>query len=392
LQPGDWDAEIQCSLHEARLDSGDLYEALSYVWGDANDLPTIRLESCTYHVTINLGKALRYLRYADKAGVLWVDALCINQNDLKEREEQVKQMFAIYKNVSRVVSWTGEATEDSSQAIEIMNAAGSLLEDGKYEDEIESIQEDHPSAQAGAAFFERLGFPVTERNWEAVWNFLERPYWSRVWIIQELAADRILGKSRGVITCGKDFIPQRYYDYTCVMVILIMMGDPNYRVNTNDVTEPLKPMLLRGSHPPGLTMFQAIGSCFGDKVDKSGLEFLLRASKRFRASDPQDKIYALLGLAPERYRCITPDYAIPLDRTLMNLVRTLIEMDGNLNILLGNRFKTQDTQLGWVPEVVNVSGGETGWVPVRTICVPLPDPNLWWTSTSDLDSSGQEGL
>jgi hypothetical protein len=47
----------------------------------------------------------------------------------------------------------------------------------------------------------------------------------------------------------------------------------------------------------------------------------------------------------------------------MELVKTLIEIDGNLNILLGNRFKKQDTQPRWIPEVVNEGGGEIGWVP-----------------------------
>jgi hypothetical protein len=140
-------------------------------------------------------------------------------------------------------------------------------------------------------------------------------------------------------------------------------GRPNYQVDTGDVVEPLKSMLLTGSYPPGLTMIQALGSCFGEKVDKDGLEFLLRATKRFQASDPRDKIYAMLGLAPERYRRVTPDYTIPLGRTLMELVKTLIEIDGNLNILLGNRFKKQDTQPHWIPEVVNEGGGEIGWVP-----------------------------
>jgi hypothetical protein len=227
LQPGQWDSEIHCSLRKARLDS-DPYEALSYVWGDANDLCTIRLENCTHHITANLAKALRYLRYADETRVLWVDALCINQNNLKEREEQVKQMSSIYKKASRVVSWTGEATEDSHQAIEIIRAAGTFMEaldDGKYEDEIEAIQEDNLTVQPGAALFKRLGFSVAEYNWDPVWKFLERPYWSRAWIIQELAADRILRKSHDVIMCGKETILRRYYDYTCTMIIVIMMGD-----------------------------------------------------------------------------------------------------------------------------------------------------------------------
>lgn len=139
-------------LEEALVDESN-YEALSYVWGDTSDLKAISLHDCIHHVTTNLETALRHLRSEEADRVLWVDALCINQQDLDldERQDQVQKMYSIYKALRRVVSRTGEATDDSHIAIKL---------------------------------------------------------------IQELFADGRLAKNRGIIMCGKDIVERKYYDYT----------------------------------------------------------------------------------------------------------------------------------------------------------------------------------
>jgi hypothetical protein len=73
----DFDVEIHCELFESSLDNCPSYEAVSYVWGDANITVPIRLHDTTRLVTTNLGLALRYLRLAEEESILWIDALCI---------------------------------------------------------------------------------------------------------------------------------------------------------------------------------------------------------------------------------------------------------------------------------------------------------------------------
>jgi hypothetical protein len=74
-------------------------------------------------VTKNAYLALRDLRYQEKDRILWIDALCIDQNDDKERGEQVQQMGSIYSKAERVIIWLGEATYDTDYVMHYMNSA-----------------------------------------------------------------------------------------------------------------------------------------------------------------------------------------------------------------------------------------------------------------------------
>ncbi|KAK3686174.1 hypothetical protein B0T22DRAFT_518732 [Podospora appendiculata] len=76
LQPGENDSDICCELQTVVLESAPDYEALSYVWGDANERKFILLHGHTYSVTASLETSLRHLRYDKEPCTLWIDALC----------------------------------------------------------------------------------------------------------------------------------------------------------------------------------------------------------------------------------------------------------------------------------------------------------------------------
>ena len=97
------DDEITCSFVIASLDEKPEFEALSYTWGDVNDTRPVEVEGSALPVTSNLHSALRHLRLKDKERTLWVDALCINQADFKEKMHQVSRMSSIYGQASQVV-------------------------------------------------------------------------------------------------------------------------------------------------------------------------------------------------------------------------------------------------------------------------------------------------
>jgi hypothetical protein len=76
-------------------------------------------------VTLNLEAALRHIRQTLYAVTFWVDALCINQEDVAEKNCQVGMMGEIYAGAELVIAWLGSATEDSDLAMK-------LLEEGLY--------------------------------------------------------------------------------------------------------------------------------------------------------------------------------------------------------------------------------------------------------------------
>lgn len=114
LWPGEFAADICCDLYKESLDDEPEYRALSYVWGDATIRELITVNGTPHTVTSNLAVALRNIRHADEAIAIWIDALCINQQDIGEREQQVRIMGDIYQNCEEVLIWLGQETQSSS--------------------------------------------------------------------------------------------------------------------------------------------------------------------------------------------------------------------------------------------------------------------------------------
>lgn len=108
-----------------------VFEALSYTWGTAEDPVHIKVGqsgNSTLTVTQNLAIVLPYLRYKDRPRVLWIDAICIDQQNLKERGQQVERMGDIYRLADRVLVWLGPDGDNSTYALELMSALSSKID------------------------------------------------------------------------------------------------------------------------------------------------------------------------------------------------------------------------------------------------------------------------
>lgn len=154
---------IQCKLFNYPLlesiEGMHPYEALSYVWGCSNKHYWISVDGCDLAVTENLHAALSSLRGSFLDRMLWVDAICINQEDEDEKGQQVQFMAKIYAKASRVIVWLGKEAAESNQALEeIRNAAGN--------------QSTNPT--------------INETNHQqAILTLLERPWFQRIWVRAE---------------------------------------------------------------------------------------------------------------------------------------------------------------------------------------------------------------
>jgi len=163
----DKDAPIICGIFEYPLQKRQpgphLYEALSYVWGGENNKQPIYIQpkdpaDCTRRsllATANLHAALSHLRDEFLERALWIDAICINQQDNVEKGLQVQSMARVYANATRVVVWLGDANEDGEEAIrEIAEAA--------------DRQESNPANH--------------RRRSKPVISLLSRPWFQRIWV------------------------------------------------------------------------------------------------------------------------------------------------------------------------------------------------------------------
>ena len=115
-------ADIQCELVEYSLQDSEqrthLYEALSYTWGGSDKPRSIYINKQNLPVTVNLHTALSRLRDRCFERIIWVDAVCIDQENLEEKSNQVQLMAKIYSKATRVLVWLGETADDSDGALE----------------------------------------------------------------------------------------------------------------------------------------------------------------------------------------------------------------------------------------------------------------------------------
>lgn len=152
------DNEIICDLITTPLPQSPSYEALSYTWGSPENKRTIKLNGKPFQVTQNLFGALKHLRqrtvilhnkprtFPHTERMLWIDAICINQDDLDERNFQVRLMWHIYSVAGQVMVWLGEEGDDSDVAMEMIR-----LLDKNYEVRMSKMLEElRAEAQKGA--------------------------------------------------------------------------------------------------------------------------------------------------------------------------------------------------------------------------------------------------
>lgn len=148
------------------------YEALSYTWGKSYSFRPLLVDGYELRIARRLREALEYLRYASQERVLWVDAICIHQEDgpnaTRERNHQIQQMRLVYKKAARVIAWLGVEDESTHLVVQLMDY---FKEQGINEEIVFSSTED----------------PTQFDKWSGLIDLCGREYWRRVWILQELA-------------------------------------------------------------------------------------------------------------------------------------------------------------------------------------------------------------
>jgi len=221
--PGMSDLVITISLDIVNLETAPPFDALSYTWGNAVCeelgpsllLPTkerqnvLSCEGTIIPVRPNLHDALDMLldtKDETRADFTWVDALCINQEDSDERASQVRLMDGLYRRASSVLVWLGPADLTTPDALSALNKLAFLGRDA-----IPRSSEDQQHAKASVAniraddLFNReahalkLGIErIILREWISLIVFFSRPYFSRVWVIQEVTMARHI-----LMICGR---------------------------------------------------------------------------------------------------------------------------------------------------------------------------------------------
>lgn len=121
IRPGHAPCEYNYSLKHENISNPPPYKALSYAWRDPTANHEIKVNGGTFAINSNLKTALKYLDLEDEEAI-WIDAICINQDDDQEKSRQIAAMSHIYRGASEVTAWIGESSRESRRAFEIITA------------------------------------------------------------------------------------------------------------------------------------------------------------------------------------------------------------------------------------------------------------------------------
>jgi hypothetical protein len=155
------------------------FEALPYTWGSPESPVNIFIGATghrTLSVTRNLGETLQYLRHETNSRTLWIDAIYVNQQDPKERNEQVGRMADLFSKADRVVIWLRPESDNSSIAIECFQEISRNVAVDWNTRSMQPLGEQHHWADREA------DLPFTEAQFLAILRFLSRHWFERLWI------------------------------------------------------------------------------------------------------------------------------------------------------------------------------------------------------------------
>lgn len=202
----------------ARLRDAPRYAALSYTWGENIFDHDLLIEDQVLHITKNLSDALIELTpFITQQGLLlWVDAVCINQDDVDERGRQVTIMDRIYKTSNMVLVWLGKSTEQSDLAMKSISEWGGVATALKPEgsESWETFRSAFDKANADGIDLCGPAGSASAQAWLAILSLWGRSWWRRVWIVQEATA---LPNPGTIICCGS-----RRTDFQSMRMILDM--------------------------------------------------------------------------------------------------------------------------------------------------------------------------
>ncbi|KAH7090741.1 heterokaryon incompatibility protein-domain-containing protein [Paraphoma chrysanthemicola] len=282
------------TIDHDRLDEPHLtYTALSYVWGSAELTHRIKCNSNTFvSVTSNAASALQHIRRKTKPIYVWIDALCIDQSNIAERNAQVRLMGNIYAKATMTYVYLGVADDESRVAMKYIK------------------EHDHNGRQHATRL--RSGFELERK---ALGSFLDRTWFNRIWVLQEVFLSR-----NAKVMCGEEEV--RWVDLLSAYNFLLK--------NRNLFDWPYLPPVL------GLK-------------SRRYLWDLLCLTRQCCSTDPRDKVFALLSMTKTEGDKVEVDYNMDCGQLYVNVAVHLFR-SGGLDFLLAAQHFPSDIEVpSWVP-------------------------------------------
>ncbi|KAH8676496.1 heterokaryon incompatibility protein-domain-containing protein [Tricladium varicosporioides] len=402
--------KISFSIHATEINNTPPYDALSYTWGDPRcSYLEAEPDSSYYQANIlaicngrsimirrNLRDAMRMLQTASfaqlgrsKQRYIWIDALCIDQTNMTERSEQVMLMTLLYQKAESVIAWIGLEDATTQDALVVVDRLSSVSPTDMFNASADIYRvitaEDMLNPQS---YHSKLGIdPITEQHWIAWVAFLHRPYFKRVWVVQEVTVAKSI-----TVVCGSYIL-----DWGSLSKAIWFIAHTKWFIRLH--TKFISQFFEKGKAPIYSKMLSqpldyGAGAMYLNQTrtgsEKAGklysLEALITNHRYCEATDPRDMIYALQGVANKNIRpfsthgeLMTPDYTVSVPTLYTTMARIMIRCYGDLRFLAhreGKKCGRRADLPSWVPDYS-----------VKLFPDPLKmrGPNCNWCADGDLE-------
>jgi hypothetical protein len=300
---------LQCKIQHFSFDDCPPYQAVSYTWGDSQPSETVEINGFPFLIRDNLASFL-YTIQRDSSVLLWIDALCIDQSNLVERNHQVQLMARIFNTATGVLVWLGYAADDSGFVMDLLPLHKIHLHCIALEQQtLYKFSSYMPQDSLAIHRAEPLGFfstigPESHEcikgpKFEAGFGALcRRAYWRRIWIIQEL-----MFATHITIMCGQA------------------------RVKWDDFYAILGQSSSLPSHTEAIfaeRRFWSFGSAWSPHTRE--LSHPLGVYAECEASDVRDKVFGLLGLVDAK-ASISVDYSNTPEELYFRVLHKVFESE-----------------------------------------------------------------
>ena len=316
------------SLTQHVLDDAPAFFALSYVWGAEKPTERLDIEQSVLRITPSLSILLhQFEARRDDVRFIWIDQICINQQDDVEKAVQVKMMRDIYVSAHKVLVWLGPSTEGSDLAMDSImpldDSIGVLPESRFAHDDIYSRLpgEDDPF-------------------WPALVDLYARPWFDRLWVLQEA----ILAKDAEIL-CGSRSTP-----WAAIASFAIKM----YELKPFALLRVFKAQSDSAQVPWGLNSIRDIENMRSSEAKGSKPPFwtYLSLGQKCNVTNPLDRVYGLLGLlaSEELVRSIDIRYDWEPWQGYLHFCKAFIERDPDLALFSLARCVSKPKELpSWCP-------------------------------------------
>ncbi|KAK8023704.1 HET-domain-containing protein [Apiospora rasikravindrae] len=315
LQAGEGDEPIKCQLVHASLKEGadrPSYETISYCWGDPAQTAGIFVDGLEMEVPLSARRVLQRMRKYDADRTLWIDAICINQNDVAERGQQVALIKDIYSKTEQCLIWLGEGDGEATTYCD-------AVFDSVYghAEHVTSNLADSDEIAFKTLTDNGLGGPLLKQH---IITFFSSPWFERAWVIQEA-----LLAPRSLVHIGSHEID--------LEKLLLSAAWLAHVSSTMDLC-PLDKHV-------GLLNCKRMYDLGHSADDDKSIDDILDKLQTFRAADPRDYVYGILGLYQKLAgleggplpALLAPDYSKSVAAVMRDTSRHVIEQSPNLDFL-----------------------------------------------------------